>query len=89
MKNDLRKNGSGYYDETAYKAIKNTMKNTMKNPTRGGGSTMNNGEFFEKDIVTVECTNGTQDFLLLKCHEDYATALLLREKKYREKFIKS
>ena len=32
MKNDLRKNGSGYYDETAYKAI----KNTMKNPTRGG-----------------------------------------------------
>ena len=49
---------------------------------------MNNGEFFEKDIVTVECTNGTQDFLLLKCHEDYATALLLREKKYRENNVK-
>ena len=27
MIDDLRKNGSGYYDETAYKAIKNTMKN--------------------------------------------------------------
>ena len=37
---------------------------------------MNKGEFLEKDIVTVECTNGAQDFLLLKCHEDYATALL-------------
>lgn len=23
-KNDIRYNGSGYYDETAYKAIKNT-----------------------------------------------------------------
>ena len=68
MIDDLRKNGSGYYDETAYKAI----KNTMKNPT-GGGSTMNNGEFFEKDM---------------KCHEDYATALLLREKKYRENNVK-
>lgn len=31
---------------------------------------MNKGEFLEKDIVTVECTNGAQDFLLLKCHED-------------------
>lgn len=83
MIDDLRKNGSGYYDETAYKAI----KNTMKNPTRGG-STMNKGEFLEKDIVTVECTNGAQDFLLLKCHEDYATALLLRDKKYKENNIK-
>ena len=83
MIDDLRKNGSGYYDETAYKAI----KNTMKNPT-GGGYTMNKGEFLEKDIVTVECTNGAQDFLLLKCHEDYATALLLRDKKYKENNIK-
>lgn len=30
MKNDLRKNGSGYYDETAFKAIKNTMKNQKR-----------------------------------------------------------
>ena len=58
MIDDLRKNGSGYYDETAYKAI----KNTIKNPT-GGGYTMNKGEFIEKDIVTVECTNGAQDFM--------------------------
>lgn len=26
MNNDLRKNGSGYYDPTAYKAIKNVDK---------------------------------------------------------------
>lgn len=49
---------------------------------------MNKGDFFEKDVVTVECTNGTQDFLLLKCHEDYATALLLRDKKCKENNIK-
>lgn len=83
MKNDLRKNGSGYYDETAFKAIKNTMKNQKR-----GGSTMNKGEFYARDIVTVDCANGQQDFLLLKCHEDYATALMLREKPYKENSVK-
>lgn len=83
MKNDLRKNGSGYYDETAFKAIKNTMKNQKR-----GGSTMNKGELYARDIVTVDCANGQQDFLLLKCHEDYATALMLREKPCKENNVK-
>ena len=43
MIDDLRKNGSGYYDETAYKAI----KNTMKNPT-GGGLHHEQGRFFRE-----------------------------------------
>lgn len=34
MNDDLRKNGSGCYDETAYKAIKNTMKNSMRGGIR-------------------------------------------------------
>lgn len=78
---DLRKNGSGYYDETAYKAIKNVSKNQI-----GGGTTMN-GNFVEKDIVEVECTNAVRQFLLLACHDSYASALLLNDNEPRENAV--
>lgn len=75
---DLRKNGSGIYDETAYKAIQNVSKN------RSGGGTTMNGNFAEKDIVEVETANGIKQYLLLACHDTYATALMLNDAKPRE-----
>lgn len=32
--NDLKRNGSGYYDPTAYKAIKNTERATLEESDR-------------------------------------------------------
>lgn len=66
-KNDIRYNGSGYYDETAYKAIKNI--------DRGGMASMgyNKGEIWE-----IETANGiTREVLLVQCFDDYAAALTL------------
>lgn len=68
-KNDIRYNGSGYYDETAYKAIKNT--------DRGGTTSM---EYNKGEIWEIETTNGsTREVLLVQCFDDYAAALTLTD----------
>lgn len=43
-----------------------------------------NGNFAEKDIVEVETANGIKQYLLLACHDTYATALMLNDTKPRE-----
>lgn len=68
-KNDIRYNGSGYYDETAYKAIKNT--------DRGGITSM---EYNKGEIWEIETANGsTREVLLVQCFDDYAAALTLTD----------
>lgn len=67
MNNEML-NGSGYKDPTAYKAMRN-----MLNEERMGYYGWSDG-----DIVNVNKADGrTQDFLLLKCGKEYATALML------------
>lgn len=66
-KNDIRYNGSGYYDETAYKAIRNT--------DRGGTASM---EYNKGEIWEIETTNGTtREVFLVQCFDDYAAVLTL------------
>lgn len=66
-KNDIRYNGSGYYDETAYKAIRNT--------DRGGTASM---EYNKGEIWEIETANGTtREVFLVQCFDDYAAVLTL------------
>ncbi len=65
-KNDIRYNGFGYYDETAYKAIRNT--------DRGAASI----EYNKGEIWEIETTNGTtREVFLVQCFDDYAAVLTL------------
>lgn len=66
---DLRKNGSGAYDPTAYRAIKNMMKEE------------NRVNFYKGDIIEVEAGEGYAEMLVLQTHEQYATVLKLCENK--------
>lgn len=63
---DLRKNGSGYTDPTAYKAIKNILKedNAMEEVKRG-------------EIWSVEGKNYTRDFLVIQQKKGYCTGIML------------
>lgn len=66
-KNDIRYNGSGYYDETAYKAIRNI--------DRGGTASM---EYNKGEIWEIETANGTtREVFLVQCFDDYAAVLTL------------
>lgn len=69
MKVDLRKNGSGAYDPTAYKAIRNVIREEKR---------MN---FYKGDIIEVEAGEGYAEMLVLQTHEQYATVLKLCENK--------
>ena len=69
MRMDLRKNGSGAYDPTAYKAIKNIMQEE------------NRVNFYKGDIIEVEAGEGYAEMLVLQTHEQYATVLKLCENK--------
>lgn len=63
---DLRKNGSGYTDPTAYKAIKNILKedNAMEEVKRG-------------EIWSVEGKNYTRDFLVIQQKNGYCIGIML------------
>ena len=66
-------NGSGYYDNTAYQAIMNVSKEVERMGMRS--------DYQDGDIVEVTKQNGvTEEFLLLRCHEGYATAAILKER---------
>lgn len=72
--NDIRYNGSGYYDETAFKA--------MKNINRGGTHNMsdNNTTYKIGEIWEMEMMNGiTKEVVLLQCFDNYATTLTLTD----------
>lgn len=78
QRNELLKNGSGYTDITAYLAMKNLI---------GGGAKMMS-DYKDGDIVTVEQNYGEErEMLILKCHQDYATATMLKEFEPRENSI--
>lgn len=71
-KREMMRNGSGYYDFTAYLALKNIRKDEIMGVR---------ADYADGDIVTVEKNNGyTEEMLLLKCHGGYASATILREK---------
>lgn len=73
----IYRNGSGYYDPTAGEAIKE-MEKSMKN----------RGEYEDGDIVEVIRNSGTQyEMVLLKCHKEYATALMLTESEPAENAV--
>lgn len=66
-------NGSGYYDGVAYQAIMNVSREVE---TMGMRSDYQDG-----DIVEVTKQNGVvEEMLLLRCHDGYATAVILKEK---------
>ena len=66
-------NGSWYYDNTAYQAIMNVSKEVERMGMRS--------DYQDGDIVEVTKQNGvTEEFLLLRCHEGYATAAILKER---------
>ena len=71
--NDIRYNGSGYYDETAYKA--------MKNMDRGGAHKMSDiNNYTTGEIWEMEATNGiTKEVVLVQCFGNYAAALTLTD----------
>ncbi len=66
---DLRKNGSGAYDPTAYRAIKNVMQEEKR------------VNFYKGDIIEVEMGEGYAEMAVLQTHEQYATVLRLCENK--------
>lgn len=66
-------NGSGYYDNTAYQAIMNVSKEVERMGMRS--------DYQDGDIVEVTKQNGVvEEMLLLRCHDGYATAVILKEK---------
>lgn len=69
-KRELKYNGSGYYDDTAYRAIMNAEKE------KNMGTRVN---YIEGDIVKIVKQNGSSGMsLLIKCNTDYATTMMLR-----------
>lgn len=69
---EMMVNGSGYYDFTAYLALKDIKEGEIMGVRE---------DYADGDIVTVEKNNGlVEEMLLLKCHDGYASATILREK---------
>lgn len=66
-------NGSGYYDGVAYQAIMNVSREVEAMGMRS--------DYQDGDIVEVTKQNGVvEEMLLLRCHDGYATAVILKEK---------
>ena len=69
MQYSINRNGSGYYDPTAYKAIKNYMRN--------GENSM---KLYKGDIVEIETNTGlTKEAVILSVHSKFSTILILTE----------
>lgn len=78
---ELLFNGSGYKDETAYQAMKNTLRDERDHM----GQKI---DYQDGDIVEITKQNGlTEEALLLKCHEGYATAVILKERAPAENWM--
>ena len=74
-KNDIRYNGSGYYDETAFKAIKNTDRGRIHNMKK---SKTVRGDIWEMETSQ---TGQIKEVLLVQCFKDYAAVLTLAAEK--------
>lgn len=69
MDYDISRNGSGYVDPTAYKAIKNFLKSEEKSM-----------ELYKGDIVEFEQNNGyVKEAVILSVHEKFSTVLVLND----------
>lgn len=68
---DIKYNASGYYDETAYRAILRAEKE----------SSMGNAlDYHDGDIIElVKQSGATEQALLIKCHSGYATTMMLKD----------
>lgn len=67
--NEMKKNGSGYSDPTAYEALKHITKMEEK--------TM---EFYRGDIVEIETKNGNlKEAVVLQTHDKYSNILILTD----------
>lgn len=76
QKNDnLHRNGSGYYDPTAYKALKNIER-------EGKTMDINIGEIWE-----MEATSGTRMAIVIAVHRNYSSVLLLNDEFTKERTI--
>lgn len=76
---NLMKNGSGYNDPTAFKAIKDT-EGTHEN---------NEGKHSDGEIVKIMKPSGFEEsVILLRCHESYASSTFLRGVPPAENFYK-
>ena len=63
---DLKFNGSGYYDYTAYRAIRNMEEEKLNSKEN----------YQEGDIVVVSKPGGYRDeVLLVRLHDDYASGV--------------
>lgn len=66
---DLKINGEGYYDPTAYKAIEHAMRGKEKDM-----------ELYNGDIFEVRQTSGMTDTaVILSVHKRFSTALILKD----------
>jgi len=66
LDNEIRRNGSGYVDMTAYKAIRSYMK---------GEKEM---DLYQGDIFTVQFKNGQErEAVILAVHDNFSTILVL------------
>lgn len=71
---ELKRNGSGYYDETAYKAMKQVEKGEKMDIKRG-------------EIWEVSMNGGIREMLCIKAFEKYAVGLLLSQEETEENSI--
>lgn len=73
--NELKCNGSGYYDEPAYKAMKAASKTNLANIGRG-------------DIVEAQMVKGNiREIVVVKCFDEIIAGLLLGDKEPKENCI--
>lgn len=71
---DLKRNGSGYYDETAYKAMKKMEREEKMDIKKG-------------EIWEVAMNGGNREMLCIKAFEKYAVGFLLSQEEAEENCI--
>lgn len=72
---ELKRNGSGYYDEAAYKAMAAAGKTNLSNVRRG-------------DIIEIQMAKGDiREMAVIKCFNETMVGLLLRDREPRENCI--
>lgn len=71
---ELKRNGSGYYDETAYKAMKRVERKEKMDIKKG-------------EIWEVAMNGGNREMLCIKAFEKYAVGLLLSPEETEENCI--
>lgn len=73
--NELKRNGSGYYDDTAYKAMRNYQEEKKM--------CENSKEVREGEIWLIETKRGYEEVLILAANERTSFVCLLKESEFR------